>query len=178
MQNGVVFGPFMPSGESGLLSQLFLELENGASRMNIQSHFPLRITAPNWGRPMKNAVGGIAFATFLTLMLGSVLTGNDGYVRGQPNTPRQVAVSAPHGGAMPAASGTGLMAFSKPLGDGQEQLILVDPQTRVLSVYHIEPATGKTALKSVRKLEWDLQLNAFNTQDPQPLDVRTMVAPR
>jgi hypothetical protein len=70
------------------------------------------------------------------------------------------------------------MGFAKPLADGQEQLILVDPSTRVLSVYHIEPATGKTSLKSVRRLEWDQQLNAFNTQDPQPLDVRTMVSPR
>ena len=129
---------------------------------------------------MKNAIGGVAFATILTLILGSVLTGND--LWGQSPSPRGGAgvVSHPQGGAVSAASAGpgGLMAFSKAMGDGQEQLILVDPHTRVLSVYHIESATGKTALKSVRRLEWDLQLNAFNTQDPQPLDVRTMVTPR
>jgi hypothetical protein len=129
---------------------------------------------------MKNAVGGVAFATILTLMLGSVLTGNDG-LRGGPAGRTGTGGVATHSGSAVAgasASANGLIAFSKSLADGHEQLILVDPHTRVLSVYHVESATGKTALKSVRRLEWDLQLNAFNTQDPQPLDVRTMVAPR
>lgn len=131
---------------------------------------------------MKNAVAGVAFASILTLMLVSVLSGNDG-LRGSPAGRTGTGGHPPHsGGAMAGATGGasagGLMAFSKGLPDGHEQLILVDPHTRVLSVYHIESATGKTALKSVRRLEWDLQLNAFNTQDPQPLDVRTMVAPR
>jgi hypothetical protein len=130
---------------------------------------------------MKNAVGGVAFATILTLTLGSVLTGQDGAYRGSPrNGAAPPTQGASHGSPSATASMTagGWMGFSKSLGDGQEQLILVDPHTRVLSVYHVEPTTGKTSLKSIRRLEWDQQLNAFNTQDPQPLDVRTMVAPR
>jgi hypothetical protein len=71
-----------------------------------------------------------------------------------------------------------MMAFSRVLHDSAEQLTLIDPVTRSVCVYHVEPASGKITLRSVRRLEWDLQLNAYNTADPQPLEVRSMVAPR
>lgn len=52
-------------------------------------------------------------------------------------------------------------------------IVVVDPQTKTLAVYHVDLATGKLALKSVRNTTWDLQMRDFNTEDPLPQDIRS-----
>jgi hypothetical protein len=52
-------------------------------------------------------------------------------------------------------------------------VVVVDPQQRSLAVYHVDLATGKLALKSVRNVTWDLQMRDYNTEDPLPQDIRS-----
>lgn len=71
-----------------------------------------------------------------------------------------------------------LIAFHTPLGEQRQQLMVIDPKTRVVSLYHVESASGKIELKSVRNLSWDLQMVEFNGTSPLPQEVRAMVEPR
>jgi hypothetical protein len=52
------------------------------------------------------------------------------------------------------------------------QAVLYDPAQRSLAVYHIDRETGSISLKSVRRVEWDLQMIDFNTSEPLPQDIR------
>jgi hypothetical protein len=49
---------------------------------------------------------------------------------------------------------------------------MVDPQARVLAVYHIVRETGEIQLKSVRNFAGDMSLDEFNTGGLSPEDVR------
>ncbi len=71
--------------------------------------------------------------------------------------------------------GTGLLAFSTKVRDAYEQLTVIDPQLRSMSVYHIGLANGEIALKSVRALRWDLQLDAWNSDSPLPHEIQSML---
>jgi hypothetical protein len=50
---------------------------------------------------------------------------------------------------------------------------VIDPRQRVMSIYHVDRATGEIALRSVRNLTWDLQLIEFNSGKPLPQDIRS-----
>jgi hypothetical protein len=54
-------------------------------------------------------------------------------------------------------------------------LSVIDPRQRVMSVYRLDPATGKIALKSVRNLRWDLQMNDFNNDPPLPREIQSLI---
>lgn len=106
---------------------------------------------------MRNVVFG-AFALVVLLALTKSLAGSYGQSATQP------------------AQGPTMVTRS--VGDATDQVTILDPDTRTLCVYHVETTTGKITLRSVRKLHWDLQMNAFNTSDPQPLDIRAMLDAR
>ncbi|QGJ72407.1 Hypothetical protein PBC10988_41280 [Planctomycetales bacterium 10988] len=61
------------------------------------------------------------------------------------------------------------------LVEGKQQVVLVDTEQKTMAVYQIELSTGKVALKSVRKINWDLEMQSFNTNDPQPFDIQQML---
>jgi len=67
------------------------------------------------------------------------------------------------------------MAFCSEHDGGPTQITLIDAKTRVMSVYHIDRATGAIELKSVRKLEWDLRMEEFNGVRPLPKDIRALL---
>ncbi|HEV7221406.1 MAG TPA: hypothetical protein VGN42_01825 [Pirellulales bacterium] len=75
----------------------------------------------------------------------------------------------------PQSAGTNpdLIAFSTMVGDLQ-QLTIIDPQLRAMSVYHVE-GDGKISLKSARRIEWDLKITQLNSAAPLPHEVRSMV---
>ena len=75
----------------------------------------------------------------------------------------------------PQSSGGDLITMSAPAGDGLQQLTVIDPRSRVMSVYHLDTATGEISLKSVRNITWDLQMMEFNAASPLPREVRSML---
>jgi hypothetical protein len=79
--------------------------------------------------------------------------------------------------ALPVAtSGNGeLIALSVPVEEHRQQVIVIDPVKRVMSVYHIDTSSGEISLKSVRNIGWDLQMDGFNATSPLPLEIRSML---
>jgi hypothetical protein len=68
-----------------------------------------------------------------------------------------------------------LIALSFDLGDGRQQVTMVDPRQRVLAVYHIDKASGGIAMKGVRNVQWDLLMEDFNSAGaPTPREVRAI----
>lgn len=74
-----------------------------------------------------------------------------------------------------ASTGSDLIAFTTAVGENQ-QLTIIDPKDRVISVYHVE-SDGKIALKSVRQIKWDLKMVHLNSAAPLPQEVRSLVQP-
>jgi len=78
----------------------------------------------------------------------------------------------------PNAANSDLIAVSANVRDQYQQVTVIEPKQRRIAVYHVDFATGQSALKSVRSIEFDLQLNQFNTKDPLPEELKTLLAPR
>ena len=83
-----------------------------------------------------------------------------------------------HALAQPSGFGADLITLSTSVGDRHQQLTVIDPRTRVLSVYHVELATGIVSLKSVRNIHWDLQMVEFNGVNPLPREIRALLETR
>ena len=52
---------------------------------------------------------------------------------------------------------------------------VIDPRQRSMSVYHVELSTGEITLKSVRNIQWDLQMMDFNGTNPLPKEIRAVL---
>jgi hypothetical protein len=76
---------------------------------------------------------------------------------------------------LPAVAGSELIVVPTSLGDRIQMLTVVDPRQRVLAVYHIDLSTSKIALKSVRNIQWDLQMPDFNNESPTPKEIRSLL---
>lgn len=59
-----------------------------------------------------------------------------------------------------------------------QQVTVIDPRTRVMSVYHVELSSGAVTLKSVRNIHWDLQMIEFNGVKPLPAEIRGLLDSR
>jgi hypothetical protein len=68
-----------------------------------------------------------------------------------------------------------LIALSTTMGEQYQQVTIIDPKSRVLSVYHVDLRSGEVALCSVRNIQWDLQMDNFNTKPPLPQEVRSLL---
>ncbi len=55
------------------------------------------------------------------------------------------------------------------------RVVVVDPETRRMAVYHVDQETGGIQLKSVRNLTIDLQVQDYNGGDPSPVDMRKLL---
>jgi hypothetical protein len=73
---------------------------------------------------------------------------------------------------------TDLIALSFDGGEGRQQVTLVDPRSRVMAVYHVDRTSGSLALKSVRNIAWDLQMEEFNTSNPTPREIKPLTQQR
>ena len=69
--------------------------------------------------------------------------------------------------------GKGLLALTVPVGPDKEFVALVDPIQKVMGVYQIDAESGEILLKSVRNVNWDLQLDEFNGSSPSPREIFT-----
>lgn len=62
-------------------------------------------------------------------------------------------------------------------GRSAQQVTVIDPKTRVMAVYHVKEQNGEIELKSVRKFDYDLQMEEFNATSPLPREVRSQITP-
>lgn len=76
------------------------------------------------------------------------------------------------------SAGTNLIVFTTSVDDRRAQVVMVDPATRVMSVYHIDRSTGENELKSVRNCYWDFQMEYFNNRGLLPNQIRSQAEPR
>ena len=88
---------------------------------------------------------------------------------------RSAVLAQGPGGASAAES---LIVHSFPAGDTHQHLVVIDSRTRAMAVYHVESASGRVTLKSVRPFGWDLELNGFNVAKPTHEEIRSMLQPR
>ena len=70
--------------------------------------------------------------------------------------------------------GDSLQALSFDVGDGRQQVTVLDPKLKTLAVYHVDRATGAITLKSVRSMTWDLLMEDYNSAKPTPGDIRSL----
>ena len=91
--------------------------------------------------------------------------------------------AASHSNAHEVGESSDLIVWSSPAdeqGVPGEQVTIVDSKSRTMAVYQVRKnATAETTieLKSVRKFEWDLQMEEFNATSPLPREVRSQVIP-
>ncbi len=77
-----------------------------------------------------------------------------------------------------SGGGRQLIALPGTTGEDGQLFVVVDPQVRAVSVYHVDKATGKIALRSVRNIHYDLQMMNLNTEDPLPQNIRSLLEQR
>lgn len=87
------------------------------------------------------------------------------------------AASAPRAVARDGFA-AGMLAFSTTLAEDRQQITLIDPTTRVMSVYHIEPKSGEIVLRAVRNVTWDMEMTVFNGTSPLPQEIRSQLQHR
>ncbi len=78
-------------------------------------------------------------------------------------------------GGLGRVDGGPLLAFDGAAADGSRQLVVIDPQRRVMGIYQIDPKTSAIKLKSVRQLQWDLAMDEFNSSNPSPQEIRDLI---
>ena len=71
-----------------------------------------------------------------------------------------------------------LVAFDATSSEGLRQIVIIDSRKRAVSVYHVDGATGEISLRSVRNIQWDLELDEFSAGSPPIKEVRAMVEHR
>ncbi len=74
-----------------------------------------------------------------------------------------------------AGSEGGLLAMACPVGNDREQITVIDPRMRVMSIYQIDHATGKISLKSVRNITWDLKMDVYDSPGISPREIRELL---
>lgn len=110
----------------------------------------------------------------LVLMAGFGLVLWSGY-HTDAQTPRRPALP-PLPGHRQAAKSMVALGFEQ--ASGPHTVVVVDPQTQALSVYHVDRTTGAIALKSVRNVQWDLRIEEFNGANPTPREIRSLIERR
>ncbi|MBN2295150.1 MAG: hypothetical protein JXM70_22160 [Pirellulales bacterium] len=74
----------------------------------------------------------------------------------------------------PAGSNDGLIALSETVDGRYQQVTVIDPLSHSMCVYHIDFTSGEIALRSVRKIHWDMQMTDFNGTKPLASEVKTL----
>lgn len=123
---------------------------------------------------MRSTVSGVVLGAGSMLVLWMLASWQPAALAQRPT-----GAAAMTGGVRAAPQQAGpsgdLIALSFDVGQGRQQLTLVDPRTRMMGVYHLDPATGEIALKSVRNVHWDLQMDEFNGTTPSPGEIRSLL---
>ncbi len=89
----------------------------------------------------------------------------------QTLTPR----AGPHGAVRPSGD---LIALSVTVDNRFQQVTVIDPKLRAMSVYHIELATGKIEFLSERNIHYDLQMESYDNKGVLPEEILSMLESR
>ena len=90
--------------------------------------------------------------------------------------PNQLFAQLPATVGADAVSASGdLIALGSDVAEGRQQVTVIDSRSLVMTVYHIEHATGTISLKSVRNIRADLLLDEYNTASPLPREIRAIL---
>lgn len=112
-------------------------------------------------------------------MLGAlVVVGLVAVVFGAFGRDDQVAAQQQQRNAVNLPAGGDLIVLPLNAGEKGQVLSIVDPRQRVLSVYRIDPKSGKIALMSVRNLNFDLQMSYLNNEAPLPQEIQSLLEQR
>jgi len=92
-------------------------------------------------------------------------------------SPREAMAQQPAPADPRATRGQGgeLIVFALPYKEGQQQVTVVDTKARAMSVYLVDPASGEIALKGVRRIDYDLLMEEFNSTSPTPREIRAIL---
>jgi hypothetical protein len=74
-----------------------------------------------------------------------------------------------------AESGGDLVVVPGPVGEKGQLLTVIDQKRQTMSVYHIHQVTGKIALRSVRNIQWDLQLTYLDNEGLLPREIQALL---
>ena len=66
----------------------------------------------------------------------------------------------------------GLITYVQENDTRSTSVIIIDPATRTMAVYHVGQMNGMIELKSVRNFTWDLGMTEHNSNKPLPLEIR------
>jgi len=91
---------------------------------------------------------------------------------GRETLPQQ---AGPYQSARPSGE---LIALSVTVDNRYQQVTVIDPKQRAMSVYHIELATGHIEFRSQRYIHHDLQMQHYNNKGLLPEEIRAMLEPR
>jgi hypothetical protein len=79
----------------------------------------------------------------------------------------------------PIASGdsNGTLALVTSNGGPAQWLYLIDTKTRAFAIYRVDPtnAKGTVKLEASRQYQWDLKLEHYNNQPPEPDAIKATV---
>jgi len=95
----------------------------------------------------------------------------------------RVAPRSSEGGKSQAArsiaggDGSGTLALIAETGGPAQWLYLIDTKKRAFAVYRIDPsnAKGTVKLEASRQYKWDLELEHYNNQAPEPAAIEATV---
>lgn len=128
-------------------------------------------TVPSVGRSaLRAAVGG------LVLGIGLLAALVFGFPEAQAQRQAGQLVNHQPGHAAASVQQAGspdMLALSAEV-EGRQQITVIDPKQKVMAVYHIDRTTGAVSLRSVRNLQWDMQIEDFNSANPTPREIRAL----
>ena len=110
-------------------------------------------------------LGALAGAALVTAVIGAL-------------GPRSEVLAQRLPASQTVAADSQLIVVPAAVGDKAQLLTVIDPKLRVMSVYQIDLATGKIALRSVRNIHWDLQMTYLNNESPLPQEIRSLLEQR
>jgi len=127
---------------------------------------------------MKRLVlGALTGAVLVMAAFGAMDHRSMGFAQQLASQQRMVQQQIADDGQRIVADGQ-LIAVPGVVGETGQLLTVIDPKRQVMSVYHIDSASGKIGLRSVRNIYWDLQLMDFDIEGLPPREIRAMLERR
>ena len=126
-----------------------------------------------WGTSMRGPEAGAQ-----TERGGAVTSATGSFVQTSParssDGSRNQATRPVTGGE---TNGTLALITGSTTGPGQQFLYLIDTKNRAFAVYRIDPSNTKgiVKLEGSRQYEWDLKLEHYNNQPPEPDAIKATV---